>query len=84
MSFNMGVLIYLILDIALYIWCIYELYQQNSPARIKMSFLMSIFFSGMLFIGDGWLLPVLLTAALVLYLAKFCPRIPVRIFNIVI
>ena len=84
MSFNMGVLIYLILDIALYIWCIYELYQQNSPARIKMSFLLSIFFSGMLFIGDGWLLPVLLTAALVLYLAKFCPRIPVRIFNIVI
>ena len=84
MGFNTGVIIYALLNLAIFCWCIYELYAQRSPARIKCSFFLSIFLSGMLFIGDGWLLPIVLTIALGTYLYGFCKRIPVRIFNIII
>lgn len=84
MSYNSGVLIYFILDIILFIWCIYELYQQRNPFLIKLSFMLSIFFSGMLLIGDGWFIGIVLTIALALYLFYFCKRIPVRILNVVI
>ncbi|MEG2599700.1 MAG: DUF2723 domain-containing protein [Muribaculaceae bacterium] len=84
MPFNSGVLVYFVIDMALFIWSIYELYQQRNPLLIKISFLLSIFFSGMLFIGDSWLIGSVLVIALALYLFKFCQRIPVRIFNIVI
>lgn len=84
LPFNSGVLLYLVLDLALFAWCIYELYKQRNPLLIKISFLLSIFFSGMLFIGSGWVLPVLLTAGLIIYLFMICKRIPVRIFNLVI
>lgn len=83
-SFNSGVIFYAILDLALFIWSISELYRQTSPTRIKISFLLSLICSGMLFIGNGWIIPVLLTIALIVYLFKFCPRIPVRIFNLII
>lgn len=84
MPFNGGVLVYFIIDIILYIWCIYELYHQRNPLLIKISFMLSIFFSGMLFIGSGWVIGVLLTLALAIYLFKYCPRVPIRIFNLVI
>ena len=82
-SYNTGVLVYAILDVAIFAWCIYELYKQRSATLIKLSFFLSVFFSGMLFIGDGFLLPFVLIAALAVYLWKFCKKIPVRIFSIV-
>ena len=84
MSYNTGVLVYAIADVAVFIWCLYELYQQQSIMRIKISFFLSILLSGMLFIGDGWLLPVVLLVALGTYLFKFCKRIPTRIFALTI
>lgn len=84
MPYNSGVVIYFILVIALFIWCISELYRQRNPLLIKLSFMLSIFFSGMLLIGDGLLIGIILTVALALYLFYFCKRIPVRILNIVI
>lgn len=81
-GFNMGVLFYAILILSIFSWCIYELYKQKSALRIKWSFFATIFFSGMLFIGDGGLLPAILIMALILYLFKFCKRIPVRWFTI--
>ena len=82
-SYNTGVLVYAILDVAIFAWCIYELYKQRSATLIKLSFFLSVFFSGMLFIGDGFWLPFLLISALAIYLWKFCKKIPVRIFSIV-
>ena len=82
-SYNTGVLVYAILDVAVFAWCIYELYKQRSATLIKLSFFFSVFFSGMLLIGDGFLLPFLLMSALAIYLWKFCKNIPVRIFSIV-
>ncbi|MCH5216276.1 MAG: DUF2723 domain-containing protein [Muribaculaceae bacterium] len=84
MSFNSGVVIYLLLDVALFIWSISELYLQKSALRIKISFALSILCSGMLFIGDGWFIPVVLTAILLFYLFKMCKTIPTRVFSLII
>ncbi|MDE6715872.1 MAG: DUF2723 domain-containing protein, partial [Muribaculaceae bacterium] len=84
MSFNSGVIIYLLLDVAVFIWCIAELYMQKSALRIKLSFALSILCSGMLFIGDGWFIPVVLTALLLFYLFKMCKTIPTRVFSLII
>ena len=81
-GYNTGVLFYAILDVAIFTWCIYELYKQKSAVRIKLSFFCTVFFSGMLFIGDGAMLPLLLSAVLAIYLWKFCKNIPVRWFTI--
>ncbi len=80
MSYNSGVLIYAILLVAVLAWNIYELYTGRSEGRIKLSFLMGILLSGALFIGDNMFIPVLLLIALAVYLFKFCPQIPTRIF----
>ena len=82
-SFNTGVLAYAILDVAIFAWCIYELYKQRSATLIKISFFLSVFFSGMLLIGDGFFLPFVLISAFAIYLWKFCKKIPVRIFSII-
>ena len=84
LGFNSGVLIYAIVLFAVFIWSIYELYKQQSPTRIKLSFFLSIFLSGMLFIGDGFLIPAVLTVALIVYLYKYCNRIPARIFALTV
>ena len=84
MGYNTGVLVYAIVDVAVFIWCLYELYMQKNILRIKISFFLSILLSGMLFIGDGWLLPVVLIVALAVYLFQFCKRIPARIFALTI
>ncbi len=81
LPFNSGVLIYAIAVVAVFMWSIYELYTQKSERRIKVSFFLSIFLSGMLFIGDGWFLPIVLIAALLFYLFKLCKRVPMRIFS---
>ena len=84
LGFNSGVLIYTIMLFAVFIWSIYELYKQSSPTRIKVSFFLSIFLSGMLFIGDGFMIPAVLTVALIVYLYKYCDRIPARIFALTV
>ncbi|MCH4154839.1 MAG: DUF2723 domain-containing protein [Muribaculaceae bacterium] len=83
MSYNTGVLIYAIIDIAVFSWCIYELYKQNNAQRIKFAFFLSILVSGIPFIGDSWLIPIIFLIGLALYLFKYCKKIPVRIFTII-
>ena len=84
LSFNSGVIFYALLVLGMFIWSVYELYKQQSTTRIKWSFFCAIFFSGMLLIGDGIVLPLLLILALIIYLWKFCRNIPVRWFTIVV
>ena len=84
MSYNSGPIIYTVLTFAVMIWAVYELYRQNNALRIKLSFLLSIFLSGIPFIGDSLWVPVILLAALVYFLFGYLKKIPVRIFNIVI
>ena len=68
MSYNMGVAIYAIILVAALIWSIYELYVQNSDIRIRISFLLATFLSGVAFIGDSMWIPVLLLLGLGLFL----------------
>jgi len=83
-SYNTGVLVYAILLVAAFIWTIRELRLKRSAKNIRLGMLISLVLSGMPFIGHSWLIPTLLTIALVIYLFGFCKTIPVRIFNIVI
>ena len=81
MSFNSGVLVYAIVLLAALAWALWELYRNKSDLRIKLSFALAVLLSGVLFIGDSMLIPLVLFIALCVYLFKFCKRIPVRVFT---
>ena len=70
LSYNSGVLLYTLIVLASFIGAIYELYSQNSPTRIKLSFILSILVSGIPFIGNNTIIPVLFIAGLFIYLFK--------------
>ena len=82
-TYNMGVLIYAILAVGCFIWAISELYKQKSVGKIRLSVLLSIFFSGIPFIGDSMWIPVVIMIGLIawLFMAK---KLPVRILNLVV
>jgi len=85
MSFNSGVLVYAILLIASLAWALWELYSNKSDLRIKLSFALSILLSGIILIGDGWIIPLILFIALCVYLFhKNMKHIPVRTFTNII
>ena len=81
MSFNSGVLVYAIVLMAALAWALWELYSNKSPLRIKLSFALAILLSGVLFLGDSMLIPLVLFIALCVYLFRFCTRVPVRVFT---
>ncbi len=81
MSFNSGVLVYAIVLMAALAWALWELYSNKSPLRIKLSFAVAILMSGVLFLGDSMLIPLVLFIALCVYLFRFCTRVPVRVFT---
>lgn len=82
-SYNIGVLIYAILAVACFIWAIRALYHQKSVAEIRWSVILSILFSGIPFIGDSMLIPVIIMGAVIAYLF-IAKKIPVRILNLVV
>ncbi len=84
MSFNMGVLIYAILFVAVLAWNLYELYTRRSEQRMKVSFMLGVLLSGMLLIGEGWsgiLIDLAMLAGLVWYLFFSNKKLPVRILS---
>ena len=84
LPFNSGVIFYAVLTLAVFSWCIYELYKGDSDARMRWSFFLSIVVSGIPFIGNSMIIPVVVVAALGVYLFKFMKQVPVRIFSNVI
>ena len=85
-SFNSGALAYALAFAGLLVWSIYVFHKQRNENAMKWVFLLVAFFSGIFFIGDSLFIPVLLTAALAVYLFAFCgQRLPVRIlYNVVL
>lgn len=83
MSFNMGVIIYAAATVAALVWTIYNLYNYKkvSPILTKMSFILSTLLSGVLFIGDSWLIPTVLLVGLIVFLA-ITKRLPVRLLTL--
>lgn len=80
-SYNMGVLVYTLLFIGVMVWSVYTLYTQKSANAIRWSFLCAILLSGIPFIGNSLWIPVILLAALAIYLWGI-PKLPVRILTI--
>ena len=65
MPYNTGVYAYVIIVAAVLAWAIWETMRQDpNPMRVRVSFLLSIVLLGIPFIGEGYVLGVLLIAAL--------------------
>ena len=86
MSFNSGAIFYAFLTAAILAWGIYELYAQRSTRWISVSFVLAIAVSGMLFVGSGWVIGVILLAALAAWLWYVARKrgLPVRVMNVVL
>lgn len=72
MSFNSGVVVYIILLAAALIWGVYESYTEKNKARMAISFIVTIALLGIPFYGHGVssiIIGILVIAALGLYLA---------------
>ncbi len=84
LPFNSGALAYAVVTLALFAWALYELREQKSALRIKISFFLAVLISGMLFVGSGWTLGWILMAGLAawLLLPYFRP-LNVRILNVI-
>ena len=82
LGYNSGVIFYTFAALAIFIWTIYELYHQRSAARIKASFALSVLVSGIPFIGSSLLIPVIVMAALLFWLA-WVKKLPIRALNLV-
>jgi len=84
MSYNSGVLFYALLLLALFAWTLYELRADKSETRKRLSVLLSIVMSGMLFIGNSLIIPIVLIIALAIYLFKFAKRLSPRLYSNII
>lgn len=83
-SYNTGPVVYTIVALAVMIWAVYELYRQKNARMIKVSFFLSVFLSGIPFIGDGWVAPVIIFVGLLIYLFVYMKKVPVRILNVTV
>ena len=84
MSFNSGALIYAIVAAGLFAWSLSELWKERSATMIKVSFILAVAVSGMLFIGSSvWIGLILLVALAVWLFSKWSRPLPVRVLNIV-
>ncbi len=84
MSYNMGVLIYAIVLVTVFIATIRALYTAKSPNTVRLLFLCSIGLSGMPFINHSAWIGFLILVCLAIYLWGFCRRIPQRIFTLIV
>ena len=81
MSYNIGVLVYTVLFVAVMIWSVRTLYAQKSANQIRWSFLCAMLLSGIPFIGNSLWIPVVLLGALAAWLWT-SKKLPVRILTI--
>ena len=80
-SYNIGVLIYALIFVAVGVWCVISLYRQRSANAIRWSFLLTVILSGIPFIGSSWAIPVVLIGALAVYLWAV-KKLSVRILTV--
>ena len=84
MGFNSGALAYAIVVTAVFIWAIWALKMQRSANMIRVSFLVAVLISGVLWIGNGIWLGLILTLLLVALLwGYFAKAVPVRVLNLI-
>ncbi len=85
MPYNSGVVFYVILIVAVLGWSIWEtMREKQHPLRIKISFILAVSLLGIPFIGDGYVLGVLLIAALTAFLFYYKKVNPAALNTILI
>ncbi len=84
MSFNSGALIYACTVTASFVWALYTLKKQSSANMIRISFLLAVALSGILWIGNGVALGIILFIVLALLLwTYFRHSVPVRVLSLI-
>ena len=68
-SYNTGAIVYVIVTVAILAWGILEAYAGKSEIRMKAALLLSFIILGIPFIGSSILLPILIIAGLIAFLA---------------
>ena len=84
LSYNMGVLIYAILLVAVFILAIRGLYRKPDAGITRLLSVLAIALSGMPFIGHSVLVGVLMTGVLLTFVFIFCKKVPARAFALVL
>ena len=85
MSFNSGALAYAFFFAALFIWAVVMMYKRKSALLIKLSVLSVIFFSGMFFMGSGWVLGWVLWVILaVWFFSPYWRFVNMRALNVIV
>ncbi len=84
MPYNSGVFAYVIVLAGVLAWSIWETMRDEiNPVRMKVSFILAVVLIGIPFIGSGYLLAVILTAALTAYLFM-SKKVNIKMLNTVL
>ena len=84
MSYNMGVLIYAIALVAVFILSIRGLYNRPDSGATRFLCILAVALSGMPFIGHSVAVGIIVIAALAVYVFGFCKKVPARGFALII
>ena len=84
LGYNMGVLIYAIILVAVFILAIRGLYTRPDSGATRTLSILAIALSGMPFIGHSVMVGVLVIAAIAVYVYGFCKKVPARTFSLII
>ncbi|MDE6198058.1 MAG: DUF2723 domain-containing protein [Muribaculaceae bacterium] len=84
MSYNMGVLIYAVILVAVFIAAIRGLYTRPDSFGTRTLSILSIALSGMPFIGHSVMVGILIITALAVYVYGFCKKVPARAFALIV
>lgn len=83
-GYNVGVIIYAAITVGIILWCLYELYSQKSANGIRISFILTVAFSGMLcFTSSGLVWFLLLAVLAAVMFIVFRRGLPVRVLNVI-
>lgn len=83
LSFNSGAIFYTFLTAAIFVWALWELYRQRSPLMVRLSFLLAVAVSGMLWIGSSLWIGIVGLCALALWLFVYAKKINVRVLTVI-
>jgi len=86
LPYNSGVYAYVIILAAVLCWAIWETMRDEkdqNPLRMKLSFILSVVLIGIPFIGNGYVLAIILTAALVFWLFR-AKKLNIRLLNTIL
>ncbi len=81
MSYNTGLLFYILLTVLALAWSIYESYQVKSYIRMITSFIVTVSIIGIPFFGNHYVFGVILIAGMVFLFRKFKNQIEARWIN---